>query len=62
VRESGRFGGGGYLRVFFISGGVLCKSVEVQGGYLKFPLINFTVSLPALFYSKQDPVTSTPRK
>jgi hypothetical protein len=37
VRESGRLGG--YLRVFSYRG-VLCKSVEVQGGKVKFPLIH----------------------
>jgi hypothetical protein len=35
VRESGS--SEGYLRVFSYRG-VFCKSVEVQGGFLKFPL------------------------
>jgi hypothetical protein len=36
VRENGRLWG--LSESFFVSGGVLCKSVEDQGGFLKFPL------------------------
>jgi hypothetical protein len=36
VRESGS--SGGVSESFFSYRGVLCKSVEVQGGKVKFPL------------------------